>query len=71
MVICETQDLNEPELQIIASICFTGFKNSLSLEYSNIESLNKARIDYHKESFTTKSLFSEKIVISLSKLGVS
>ena len=70
MVICESPDISEPSLYIIASICLVGFTSALSLEYSNIEAVNKACIDYHKEAFTTKSLFSEKVVLSLSKLEV-
>lgn len=71
MVICESYDISEPTLLIICSICLVGFTSSLSLEFSNFEALNKACIDYHKEMFTTRSLFSEKIVATLSKLDVS
>lgn len=70
MVICESEDLCEPNLKIIASACFVGFKATLSLEYSNVDAVNKAKIDYHKDIFTNKSLFSEKIVRSLSDNNV-
>lgn len=70
MVICESEELSEPKLEIIASACFVGFKAALSLEYSNVEAVNKAKIDCHKDLFTTKSLFSERIVLTLSKNDV-
>ena len=70
MVICETRSFAELKIEIIKSVCFVGFTTAVSVEYSNVEGHNKAKIDYNSENFTRNSLFSEKVVMSIMKSEV-
>lgn len=70
MVVCQEVEDNESSLKIIRSMCFVGFKNSLSLEYSNIEAMNKAKVNISSAQYNKQSLFSEKILNYLCKLEV-
>ncbi|CAG9313214.1 UVR8_2 [Blepharisma stoltei] len=73
-VICASKDISFSEeqtealntLEIISSVCFSGFNSSLNLEFSYLEDQNKVSADNKLKSSNRPLLFSEKITKSIA-----
>lgn len=66
LVFCHPSNDSQDVLEIIASVCTTGFSTALVLEYSNVEIQNKACVDYKKND---RLLLTNKIARALSNNG--
>lgn len=79
MLICQNQDTSDAEeptevdnnLETISAVSFSGFTSALALEYSNLDNQNRASTDARLKPCEKPSLFSEKIVKSISISKVS